>query len=152
MWQAVRNKAVEQYIQSFIVFRRMHVGLILYLATRNKLFCSKRGNKEHRWFFDCGWVRKSLDLSQNRPVKGTGIAAAKVGKSLKIHLVHFSASVSFIIRYTFRTVFPSLVMEADNKTSGHIPVSSGCTSFLTKTEDKLSTSSCREMSGYFGLS
>lgn len=124
------------------------MGLILYLATGNRnSFIQREEIKSMDDFLIAAESEKSLDRSQNRPVKGIAIAAAKVGKSLETYSAHLSASLSFILRYTCRTVLPSLVMEADNRTSGLIPVSSGCTSLLTKEEEKLSISSCREMFG-----
>lgn len=124
------------------------MGLILYLATGNRnSFIQRQEIKRMDDFFIAAESEKSVDLSQNRPVKGTAITAATVGKSLVTYSAHLSANLSFILRYACWTLFPSLVMEADNRTSGLIPVSSGCTSLLTKEEEKLSISRCREMFG-----
>lgn len=57
------------------------MALILYLATGNRnSFIQREEIKSMDDFLIAAESEKSLDLSQNRPVKGTAVAAAKVGK------------------------------------------------------------------------
>lgn len=152
MWQSVSNDAVEQHTLSFIVCRRMCAGLTLYLATGNRnSFIQRKKIKSMDDFLIAAESEESLDLSQNRPVKGAAVASAKDGKSLETRSAHLSARLRFDLWCTCRTVFPTSVVEADNRTSGLTPVSSGCAPLLTEEEETFNIS-CREMLGEFGMS
>lgn len=62
------------------------MGLILYLATGNRnSFIQRKEIKIMDDFFNVAESEKSLDLSQNRPVKVTALTAATAGKSLETH-------------------------------------------------------------------
>lgn len=60
-----------------------------------ELLYSKKENKELDDFLIAAESEKSLDLSQNRPVKGTAVASAKDGKSLETYSAHRSARLCF---------------------------------------------------------